>query len=205
MNRVADTTAHWPMAVRATTWMVGCALGMLVLPAHAGIFKCTDAAGKQVFSDQPCEGSKRETVELKYRGIAIKPPDPSLSPTAAAATPSSSPSSPVTPAAAATQVPAVKVPEIPLADRLAALCVDVYRGHLAYPQGVRIVGRTLEKSLSEYLITVQVKTISNPATPIQIDPIVINEKFICVTDGGAGLNARSTDMYVQRHKSGQRL
>jgi len=207
MNRVADATRRWSITVRAATWMVGCALGMLVLPAHAGIFKCTDAAGKQVFSDQPCEGNKRETVELKYRGVAVKPPDPVLSPTAAAAvaTPSSPPSSPVPPASATTQVPAVKVPEIPLADRLAALCVDAYRGHLAYPQGVRIVGRTLEKSLSEYLITVQVKTISNPATPTLIDPIVIDEKFICVTDGGAGLNARSTDMYVQRHKSGQRL
>jgi len=185
--------------------------------AQAGIFKCTDAAGKQAFSDQPCEGAKRETVELKYRGVAVQPPDSTLSPSAAAAVAAataaasaaaaaaaSPPPSPKSPTAAA-PAPVVKAPEIPLPDRLAALCVDVYRAHLAYPQGVRIVGRTLEKSLSEYLITVQVKTISNPATPAIIDPIVIDEKFICVTDGGAGLNARSTDMYVQRHKSGQRL
>ncbi|WP_367846550.1 DUF4124 domain-containing protein [Rhodoferax sp. WC2427] len=172
--------------------------------AWADIFKCTDASGKLSFSDRPCEGSKRESVDLRYRGTAAP-----LSATSAASTltQASTPStpSPISSGPPTSQLTPVKPPETPLAERLAALCVDVYRAHLAYPQGVRIVSQILEKSLSEYLITVQVKTISNPATPARIDPIVIDEKFICVTDGGSGLNARSTDMYVKRHKDGQRL
>ena len=103
--------------------------------------------------------------------------------------------------------PPVKPAEtrVPLEDRLAALCVDQYRPHLAYPSGVRIVGRTLEKSLSEMIMTVLVKTITNNFTPALIETITLTEKFICVTDGGSGLNLRSTGIYVDRHKGGQRL
>lgn len=175
--------------------------------AHAQIFRCTDSAGKQVFSDKACDGFKREALDMRYRGISAPTPTRSGVPGPLAAPVGALGIPPVL--APTVQPPALplshKVPEIPLSDRLANLCVDVYRGHLAYPRGVRIVGSSLEKSLSEYLITVQVKTISNPATPARIDPIVIDEKFICVTDGASGLNARSTDMYVKRHRDGQRL
>jgi hypothetical protein len=183
---------------------LGLAVSLMALlgsPAGAQVFKCKDADGKTIFSDKACEGSKGAPIDLKFRGVN--------SPRVEAA-----PSIPVAPAplpkipevaSPATALAQKTPPELPLADRLAALCVDSYRPHLAYPQGVRVVGRTLEKSLSEYLITVEVQTISNPATPARIDPIIIHEKFICVTDGGAGLNARSTGIYVDRHKRGDRL
>lgn len=170
-------------------------------PAQAQVFKCTDAGGKTIFSDKACEGSKGAPVDLKYRGIASTQVVP-VSPLPVNPAPVSKPPDPPQPTSGSAQK---TPPEIPLADRLAALCVDAYRPHLAYPQGVRVRGRTLEKSLSEYLITVDVQTISNPATPARIDPIIIQEKFICVTDGGAGLNARSTGIYVDRHKRGDRL
>lgn len=138
---------------------------------------------------------------LRDKRDVIKPPEGVAS---AAAAPADAKRSPVAIDAAPTPA-APAAPGIPLEDRLAALCVDQYRPHLAYPQGVRVISRTLERRLDEMIMTVLVRTITNNSTPIVLESITLIEKFICVTDGGAGLNLRSTGMYVNRHKGGQRL
>jgi hypothetical protein len=169
--------------------------------AHAEMYRCTAANGGVAFSDRPCTNSRQEAVDMKYKSDRAKQSRPA---TEELNTPAiSAPKPESTSAESASTPPTARV--IPLEDRLAAICVDVYRKHLAYPNGVQIKGRTLERSLSEMHIVVNVRTITNPATPTNIDPIFLTEKFICVTDFGLGLNQRSTDFFVARHKKGQRL
>lgn len=166
--------------------------------AQAEMYRCTSTSGAVTFSDRRCTSDRQDTVDMKYKYDKVEPMVSPVKPVAV-----DNPSSPP-PVAQKPDLPA-RVPEEPSADKLAELCVDAYRPHLAYPKGVLIRSRVLEKSLSEMLITVNVRTITNPATPSRIDPIFLNEKFICVTDFGSGLHQRSTSFYVERHKRGERL
>ena len=193
---------------------------LLILPAvfafcaslaQAQVYRCITSQGGVSFSDRPCSEGKQEVVDMRYKSDkreVIKPTEPAASSSTGSTKPEATGlGAKATPQVSEITLPPVKSSEtrVPLEDRLAALCVDRYRPHLAYPSGVRIVGRTLEKSLSEMIMTVLVKTITNNLTPALIETITLTEKFICVTDGGSGLNLRSTGIYVDRHKGGQRL
>lgn len=186
-----------PAAIRFVTVLT---VAIFVGVAHANMYRCTDPNGAVAFSDRPCQNSKQESVDMRYKYDKAKPvaPQPDVN------TPTKSNSSSQPNSTENAPIPS-KGPAVSLEDGLAALCVDQYRKHLAYPKGVQITGRTLEKRLDEMHIVVNVRTITNPATPTNIDPIFLNEKFICVTDFGSALNQRSTDIFVARHKRGQRL
>jgi hypothetical protein len=197
---------------------MGAALMVLTGTASGQVYRCAGPSGKVIFADKPCAGANGQAVDLRYRGVASPESgtaersqlgghaaDVPLSRTEPSRAPPGASSGEAPPVHGASVGPLASAPVAPLADRLAATCVDQYRPHLAYPNGVRVLGRSLERSLSETLIIVQVRTITNPATPARIDPITLVEKFICVTNGSDGLHARSTDIYVQRHKGGQRL
>ena len=164
-----------------------------------------------MFSDKPCTDGKQDVVDMRYKSDkreVIKPPEPAASSSTRSANPEgiSLGTKPTPAESESTQKPTqLAAPTGPIEDQLAALCVDQYRPHLAYPLGVRIISRTLEKRLDEMIMTVLVKTITNNSTPAALETITLTEKFICVADGGSGLNLRSTGMYVSRHKRGQRL
>ena len=166
---------------------------------QAEMYRCTSTSGAVTFSDRRCTSDRQDTVDMKYKYDKVESLDSPVKPVGVENRLLSPP-----PAAQKPDLP-VRVQEGPSADKLAELCVDAYRPHLAYPKGVLIRNRALEKSLSEMLITVNVRTITNPATPSRIAPIFLNEKFICVTDFGSGLHQRSTSFYVERHKRGERL
>ena len=192
--------SNWRGAV-AIKLLVFLTVAMAIGVAHANMYRCTGANGAVAFSDRPCLNSKQETVDMKYKYDKTKPSllSPEDANTSAKSTPKTEPVS-------QGNVPTPSTEQVvPLEDGLAARCVDEYRKHLAYPNGVKITGRTLEKRLDEMHIVVNVRTITNPATPANIDPIFLNERFICVTDFGSGLNQRSTDIIVARHKKGQRF
>lgn len=57
--------------------MLACLLLILALPVSAQIYKYTDAKGNTVFTNQPPEGSKAESVELQP--INTTPPAPTPS------------------------------------------------------------------------------------------------------------------------------
>ena len=179
-------------------------LAMLTGIAHADLYRCTATNGAIAFSDRPCLDSKQETIDLKYKYDRTKPDSLPLEKVNTTAKSKLEPEPTLTGASPTPPTPPI-ARVVSLEDGLTALCVDAYRKHLAYPNGVQINGRTLERRLDEMHIVVNVRTITNPATPTNIDPIFINEKFICVTDFGSGLNQRSTDIFVARHKKGQRL
>lgn len=93
-------------------------------------------------------------------------------------------------------------------EQLARACVDRYRPHLAYPEGVRILGSELVKDGFGTTIYVTVRTITNNSTPIAIDPITLSERFICRLDPATNetsIDNRWTDDYVNKHKKGERL
>ena len=190
----------WYGAVRLKL-IVFMTVAMATGAAHASMYRCTGANGAVAFSDRPCSDSKQETVDMKYKYDKTKPRlvAPEEAKTSAKSAPKTEPISPGNiPTPSTEQVVSIE-------DGLAERCVDEYRKHLAYPNGVKITGRTLEKRLDEMHIVVNVRTITNPATPTNIDPIFLNERFICVTDFGSGLNQRSTDIIVARRKKGQRF
>ena len=176
---------------------------MFFTESQAKLFRCTGPNGAISFTDKLCPGEKQEEVDQTYKvnsqTRAIAPTTP-LPTEAKNAEPRASDS-----AITSTQLKPASPTERPLDERLAGKCVDTYRPHLAYPKGVLIEGQKLERSLSEMLITVNVRTITNPATPTRIDPIFLHEKFICVTDFKDGLNIRNTSIYVDRHKRGEQL
>lgn len=89
-------------------------------------------------------------------------------------------------------------------DLLAKRCVDKYRPHLAYPNGVRINGHRFQKDGFGETIFVSVRTITNPNTPARYDPVTLSETFTCRTDGDEGIDDRHTEDYVERHKRGIR-
>lgn len=93
-------------------------------------------------------------------------------------------------------------------DQLAVQCVDKYRPHLAYPKGVSIKGHNLVVDGFGHTLYVNVKTISNPNTPVNIDPITINERFVCRLDpktSHQSIDDNYTSDYVEKHKKGYRL
>ena len=180
-----------------------CLLTIFATHADAALFKCTGPSGAIAFTDKPCVGDKQEAIEQKYKVGKVDVPSTGTARPPTDAKSQELPKKKLGIDEAKSELP--KAEEISLEDRLASKCVDVYRAHLAYPKGVVVEGRKLERSLSEMLMTVSVKTITNPATPIRIDPIFLHEKFICVTDFKDGLNSRSTSIYVDRHKRGERL
>ena len=88
---------------------------------------------------------------------------------------------------------------------LAKRCVDKYRPHLAYPNGVRINGHRFQRYGFGETIFVDVRTITNPNTPARFDPITLNETFTCRTDRAEGIDDRYTEDHVERHKRGIRM
>lgn len=46
---------------RGIVFLLGCA----VLPAHAGIYKCTGENGQVAFSDRPCRSGAQQKIELR--------------------------------------------------------------------------------------------------------------------------------------------
>lgn len=59
--------------------MLTCLLLILALPVSAQIYKYTDANGNTVFTNQPPEGTKAESVELKPINTSSQPTPPSTS------------------------------------------------------------------------------------------------------------------------------
>ncbi|WP_213959683.1 MULTISPECIES: hypothetical protein [unclassified Variovorax] len=171
--------------------------------SHAQVYKCASGGGPATYSDHPCSATQNETLDLKYR---VDKTVPSARPVDhAERADKESALKPVTAPAPTAAAPAMPARLVSQEDNLAEQCVDHYRKHLAYPQGVKILGRKLERTSAEIRILVDVRTISSPATPVSIDPIFINEKFICFSDDGSSLNERNTRMYSERHKKGERL
>ena len=182
---------------------VVCCFVMFFTEVQAKLFRCTGPNGAISFTDKPCPGEKQEEVDQTYK-VNILPR--AIAPTTPPPTETKNAEPRVSDTATTSIQPKAPSPtERPLDELLAGKCVDAYRPHLAYPRGVLIEGQKLERSLSEMLITVNVRTITNPATPTRIDPIFLHEKFICVTDFKNGLNIRNTSIYVDRHKRGEQL
>ena len=165
------------------------------------MYRCKQG-GKTVFSERPC-GKSAEAVDLP--GYVPAPagqqtqdskPAPKAVEKSAAKPPEKKPD-PVD----------VKPPVLSAEERgelLAKRCVDKYRPHLAYPNGVRINGHRFQRDGFGETIFVSVRTITNKDTPVRIDPITLNETFICRTDGQEGIDDRYTEDYVERHKRGIR-
>lgn len=58
--------------------IVTCLLAALALPASAEIYKYTDANGNTVFTNQPPQGTKAETVTLPPVNTVQAPPPPTM-------------------------------------------------------------------------------------------------------------------------------
>ncbi|MGY4531411.1 hypothetical protein ACVW0Y_000521 [Pseudomonas sp. TE3786] len=58
--------------------IVSCLLAALALPASAEIYKYTDANGNTVFTNQPPQGSKAESVNLPPVNTVQSPPPPTM-------------------------------------------------------------------------------------------------------------------------------
>lgn len=56
--------------------LIACLLCLLSLPTLAEIYKYTDAKGNTVFTNQPPEGQKTETVKLPPTNTVLPPPAP---------------------------------------------------------------------------------------------------------------------------------
>lgn len=170
---------------------------------NAQVFKCSLPDGTATYSDKPCSGSNTEKLDLRFK---VDRTAPRSTPTPKS--PDEGVEQPSTDVLLKQPPELVKPPadiSVPPENRLATACVEHYKKHLAYPMGVRILSKQTEKNNFETKIIVNVKTISSPSTPIQIDPIFIDEKFICFSDDGVVLNERNTTMYSNRHKKGERL
>ena len=159
--------------------------------------------GKKVFQDRPC-GKAAEKVTL--RGYVPAPP---AAPKAVAAPdeakPAEAPKAEPRPKAKPVEDKrGLALDQAAREERLAKRCVDKYRPHLAYPNGVKINGHRLQRDGFGETVFVYVRTITNPNTPAGYDPITLNETFKCRTDGGDGIDDRHTEDDVERHKRGIR-
>ena len=175
------------------------------------LYRCKQG-GQMVFSERPC-GKAAETVKLpgytpapaapaKAADEAAKSDDTDKK--AAAKTEEKAPAKATEkkPAPGDERPPALS--DAQRGDLLAKLCVDKYRPHLAYPNGVRIAGHRFQKDGFGETIFVDVRTLTNPNTPARYDPVVLNETFTCRTDGMESIDERKTEDYIERHKRGVR-
>jgi hypothetical protein len=181
-------------------------LPLLFLPlmAHAQVYKCS-LNGKTTYSSTPCEGksdakvintgqdrvteAQRQQAELihekNYRAV-----NPECNKYCQQAK-----------LIRAKQ--AAKAAATPSQDELAQQCVDLYKPHLAY-QGVRINSSSITGIFPE--IIVNVRTITNDKTPVERDPITINERFICrLTEDKRQIDKGQTQSYLDQHKRGGKL
>lgn len=163
------------------------------------LYRCKQG-GQTVFSERPC-GKSAEKVDLP--GYVAAPPATPIDEVKKDA-PKAAPKAEEKTAAKPVDNRPPALSEDERADLLAKRCVDKYRPHLAYPNGVRINGRRLKRDGFGETIFVDVRTITNPDTPAGYDPITLNETFICRSDGKEGIDDRYTEDYVERHKRGIR-
>lgn len=179
--------------------LVAIALVVLALPAHAQLYRCQNG-GTIVFSESPCAPN---AVRKELDGQAPSAADAEAARKRAAQARGDAEA--IDKALEARQKSAPPPPPAASPDKLARLCVDRYRPHLAYPDGVRIDGQRIETDGFGRTIYVNVRTITNPATPARIDPVVLGERFICRLTPQDGIDERYTEDYVNRHKGGQHL
>lgn len=181
------------------------AISFITLAASAStawgqtLYRCKQG-GQTIFSERPC-GKSAQTVDIP--GYVAEPLDKPVS--KIAPKPEEKPEikaaeKPATPTEARPPV----LSEVERGELLAKRCVDKYRPHLAYPNGVKINGHRLQRDGFGETIFVEVRTITNPNTPARIDPITLSETFICRTNGQDGIDDRYTEDYVERHKRGIR-
>lgn len=164
------------------------------------LYRCQQG-GQTVFSERPC-GNSAEKVDL--RGYVPAPPAVPKEEIKKDDTSKAVPKEEKKPKLVDERPPRPRLDEAERGDLLAKRCVDKYRPHLAYPDGVRINGQRFQRDGFGETIFVDVRTITNPKTPARYDPVTLRETFICRTDGEEGIDDRNTEDYVERHKRGIR-
>lgn len=176
---------------------------LLAAPAQAQLYRCKKG-GTIVFTEFPCG------PDAEYRSLDGQAPSAAdreaAQKRAAADNRAAVGSAKVEAELAARRERIAAVPARPAEDiaAQARACVEKYRPHLAY-QGVSILGQRIETDGFGRTLYVDVRTITNPNTPIRIDPILLRERFICRLTPQGGIDERYTEDYVEKHKRGQRL
>ena len=174
-------------------------------PAFAQMYKCQTSGG-QTFSDKPC-GKDAKVVQFATQ-------EPSAESRQEAIDRAERDKGEVAKADKAREIEAKAAAEaaakkpVVTQSQLASQCVDKYRPHLAYPQGVRILGQSVQIDGFGHTLYVTVRTLTNPNTPVRIDPGVLSERFVCRLDPATGFQSiddRYTADYVEKHKRGGRL
>ena len=92
--------------------------------------------------------------------------------------------------------------------QLALQCVDRYRPHLAYPQGVTVRGQKVEIDGFGHTLYVSVQTITNSTTQASLHQVVLDERFACRLDPATdyqSIDDKYTSEYVEKHARGAQL
>ncbi|MDR3322823.1 MAG: DUF4124 domain-containing protein [Zoogloeaceae bacterium] len=188
---------------------------LLSLPAfvaQAQVYKCT-VNGKSAYSSTPCEGqAETRAINTSQDRVTEAQRQQAASVRAQEAREVGAEADKKNRAAArrdelATRQQreaAASAARAPSEAELADQCVDLYRPHMAYPHP-RILGQKITGGSTFPEIVVNVRSITNPKTPIERDPITINENFTCrLTPDRTRINTADSQGYVKDYKGGVR-
>jgi len=168
--------------------------------AHAQLYRCKKG-GSIVYTEYPC-GPDAQYRSLDGQAPSLEDADAARKRASAAAKESGAIDAERSARRERSAAPTARPPEN--LDEQAEACVARYKPHLAY-KAVRIESKRVETDGFGRTLYVHVRTITNPNTPLAIDPILLSERFICRLAPQGGIDDRYTEDYVERHKRGQRL